>query len=128
MNNLTAEQQIFIKQYTDLLVTIGEGLEYIERNLINDVSPQVDVVFSDIISALQQINRGNQTISKLFTDSKEELEKQFNAFQQLVQLMSSWFEKQSNHDKRDLIQQHVTPQFENWHHSMNALIDPYIVR
>ncbi|MYL54014.1 hypothetical protein GLW08_11765 [Pontibacillus yanchengensis] len=126
MSNITVEQFDFLKQYDRLLHTMSEGFEYLEENLKEEAPPQVEQVFADIVTALQQLNQGNEKLASLLEDRQDEIQQLLIDFQDIVEMMSQWFDKQTNEEKRVLLTQHIIPYFESWRSKMHQLLQPYI--
>ncbi|KGP73606.1 hypothetical protein [Pontibacillus yanchengensis] len=126
MSNITVEQFDFLKQYDRMLHTMSEGFEYLEENLTEEAPPQVEQVFADIVTALQQLNQGNEKLASLLEDRQDEVQQMLVDFQDIVELMSQWFDKQTNEEKRVLLTQQIIPYFESWRSKMHQLLQPYI--
>ncbi|MYL33980.1 hypothetical protein GLW05_10260 [Pontibacillus yanchengensis] len=120
------EQFDFLKQYDRLLHTMSEGFEYLEANLNEEAPPQVEQVFADIVTALQQLNQGNEKLASLLEDRQDEIQQLLVDFQDIVEMMSQWFDKQTNEEKRVLLTQQIIPYFESWRSKMHQLLQPYI--
>ncbi|MCD5325901.1 MULTISPECIES: hypothetical protein [Pontibacillus] len=125
MVELTEEKVQFLQQYDQLLYTMSEGFDYIEENLGEEAPAEVDQVFSDLVQAMQQLHQGNQQLAAFIGDT-EQLKYQIVDFQEIVEMMSEWFEKPTNLDKKSLISGRVAPNFESWRMSMHQLLKPYI--
>lgn len=126
MSNINVEQFDFLKQYDRLLHTMSEGFEYLEANLNEEAPPQVEQVFADIVTALQQLNQGNEKLASLLEDRQDEIQQLLVDFQDIVEMMSQWFDKQTNEEKRVLLTQQIIPYFESWRSKMHQLLQPYI--
>ncbi|GGD10979.1 hypothetical protein [Pontibacillus salipaludis] len=125
MPELTEEKVQFLQQYDQLLHTMSEGFDYIEENLDEEAPPEVNQVFSDLVQAMQQLHQGNQQLPAFIGDT-EQLKYQIVDFQEIVEMMSEWFEKPTNLDKKSLISGKVAPNFESWRLCMHQLLKPYI--
>lgn len=125
MAELTEEKVQFLQQYDQLLYTMSEGFDYIEENLGEEAPAEVDQVFSDLVQAMQQLHQGNQQLAAFIGDT-EQLKYQIVDFQEIVEMMSEWFEMPANDDKKSLISGRVAPNFESWRMSMHQLLKPYI--
>ncbi|WP_237458586.1 hypothetical protein [Pontibacillus yanchengensis] len=105
---------------------MSEGFEYLEANLNEEAPPQVEQVFADIVTALQQLNQGNEKLASLLEDRQDEIQQLLVDFQDIVEMMSQWFDKQTNEEKRVLLTQQIIPYFESWRSKMHQLLQPYI--
>ncbi|WP_345242357.1 hypothetical protein [Pontibacillus salipaludis] len=125
MAALTEEKIQFLQHYDQLLHTMSEGFDYIEENLAEEAPPEVEQVFTDLVQAMQQLHQGNQQLPAFIGDT-EQLKYQIVDFQEIVEMMSEWFEKPTNLDKKSLISGKVAPNFESWRVSMHQLLKPNI--
>jgi len=125
LSQLTEEQIQFLKQYNSLLQTISEGFEYLEEHITEEAPPQVDQVFADIVQALQQLNQGNQQLATI-VEKPDQIKPLMEDFQDIVNMMSEWFELKSVDDRYKLLNNRVVPAFESWRHSMHQLLKPYV--
>jgi len=125
LSELTEEQIQFLKHYNSLLQTISEGFEYLEENITEEAPPQVDQVFADIVQALQQLNQGNQQLATI-VEKPDLIKPLMEDFQDIVNMMSEWFELKTVDDRYQLLNNRVVPNFESWRHSMHQLLKPYV--
>lgn len=125
LSQLTEEQIHFLKQYNHLIQTMSEGFEYLEENIKEEAPPQVDQVFADVVQALQQLNQGNQQLATI-VDKPEQIQPLMEDFQDIVNMMSEWFEQTAVDERYQLLHNRVVPNFESWRHSMHQLLKPYV--
>ncbi|QHE53588.1 hypothetical protein [Pontibacillus sp. HMF3514] len=125
MSQLTEEQMHFLKQYDHLLQTMSEGFEYLEENIKEEAPPQVDQIFADIVQAMQQLNQGNQQLAAIL-DKPAQIQPLMEDFQDIVNMMTEWFEQNTVDGRFSLLNNRVVPTFESWRHSMHQLLKPYV--
>ncbi|KGX86807.1 hypothetical protein [Pontibacillus marinus] len=125
MSQLTEEQMHFLKQYDHLLQTMSEGFEYLEENIKEEAPPQVDQVFADIVQAMQQLNQGNQQLAAIL-EKPEQIKPLMEDFQDIVNMMTEWFELNTVDGRYSLLNNRVVPTFESWRYSMHELLKPYV--
>ncbi len=125
LSQLTEEQMHFLKQYDHLLQTMSEGFEYLEENIKEEAPPQVDQVFADIVQAMQQLNQGNQQLAAIL-EKPEQIKPLMEDFQDIVNMMTEWFELNTVDGRYSLLNNRVVPTFESWRYSMHELLKPYV--
>jgi hypothetical protein len=126
MTTLTEANFDLLKKYHDLLETIEEAFDYVRESFVNDKYTHGDQVFADIIDALAQIHRTNQSLAEIFSedDALKAIIQSFEAV--LTELFKLESHMQDHTKKQHILQHHVFPDFEAWHLSLQPFLKKYI--
>lgn len=116
-----------LREYKEMLLVMSEGFAYVRDNLSEEAPGQVQDVFNDLLASFQQLNATHGQLANNFEES-DEIETLLNDYKDVVKLLSEWFDKKSNEDKRQLLNKKVVPAFEAWKENMIAFVEPYTVQ
>ncbi|MDL4839231.1 hypothetical protein [Aquibacillus rhizosphaerae] len=126
MTELTDAQYQMLKDYNELLTGMHEGLIYLEQNLIEEVPPQVDQVFNDLLAGFEQLHKAHSQMLVIFTDNGE-ITELVEECKQIIEQLTKWFTFDSNLAKQQLLTNQVVPAFDSWKNNMEQFLKPYIV-
>ncbi|SFF68103.1 hypothetical protein SAMN05216353_10588 [Halobacillus alkaliphilus] len=126
MSELTVEQHQLLFEYDQLLNTISDALEYLEKNIKKEALPEVQQVFQDVLLALDKASTSHEQMVALFNEDIN-LITLIGDFHDVVKLLQQWFELETNEEKRQLLVEKVVPAFESWRSQMQSYVKPYIV-
>lgn len=123
MEPIEDSQTQMIKEYGQLLPLMSD----LEKNLSEEDAPlEVMRVFNDLLSSFQQLNYSHEQLMQIF-DGNQEMVDLVEDCNDIIQLLSKWFDFQSNNEKRKLLVEHVIPAFESWKYQVEKYISPYVV-
>lgn len=125
MTELTADMHQMLTQYDELLNTVSEGLDYLEKNITEEAPPEAQRVFEDLLLALEQISVSHEQMMVIFEEDPQ-LRTMVEDFHDVVKLLQGWFSLGSNEEKRQLITEQVLPSYEAWRTRMQAFVKPHI--
>ncbi|WP_079478181.1 hypothetical protein [Halobacillus salinus] len=125
MTELTADMHHMLTQYDELLNTVSEGLEYLEKNITEEAPPEAQRVFEDMLLALEQISVSHEQMMVIFEEDPK-LRTMVEDFHDVVKLLQGWFSLGSNQEKQQLITEKVLPAYEAWRTHMQAYVKPHI--
>ncbi|MBH0230891.1 hypothetical protein [Halobacillus yeomjeoni] len=126
MSQLTMDQTHMLNEYNQLLDTLSEAFEYLETHIEEEAPPQAQQVFEDLLMAFGQVTDSHGQMLILFRDEKN-VHPLIEDFHDIVNLLQSWFVKETNLQKKRLLVESVVPVFESWRTRMQAFLNPYIV-
>ena len=126
MSELTVEQHQLLFDYDQLLNTISDALEYLEKNIKEEAPPEVQQVFQDVLLALDKASTSHEQMVALFNEDIK-LITLIGDFHDVVKLLQQWFELETNEEKRQLLVEKVVPAYESWRSQMQSYVKPYIV-
>ncbi|MCA1011240.1 hypothetical protein [Halobacillus halophilus] len=126
MSELTVEQHQLLFEYDQLLNTISEALEYLEKNIKEEAPAEVQQVFQDVLLALDKASTSHEQMVALFNEDIN-LITLIGDFHDVVKHLQQWFELETNEDKRQLLVEKVVPAYESWRSQMQSYVKPYIV-
>gem|GEM_PF-6940395 len=126
MSELTVEQHQLLFEYDQLLNTISDALEYLEKNIKEEAPPEVQQVFQDVLLALDKASTSHEKMVALFNEDIN-LITLIGDFHDVVKLLQQWFELETNEEKRQLLVEKVVPAYESWRSQMQSYVKPYIV-
>ncbi|WP_112181897.1 MULTISPECIES: hypothetical protein [Paraliobacillus] len=116
-----------LREYKEMLLVMSEGFTYVKDNLSEEAPAKVQDVFNDLLASFQQLNATHGQLANIF-DESDEMEALLNEYKEIVKLLSEWFEKKSNEEKRQLLNEKVVPAFEAWKEKIIAFVEPYTVQ
>ncbi|RDI40110.1 hypothetical protein [Falsibacillus pallidus] len=123
---MTKEQLEFCKQYTGLIETVNEALDYVVASFSDFEKTEGDVVLNDVIQAFVQIAQSHVSLEVLFQDDKEVVQG-IQSFSNVLNQLERLEGKMDDLTLRsDIITNDVAPAYRSWSTDMLSKLQPYI--
>lgn len=94
---LAEAQHYLLIQYDNLIHTVSEGLEYVEKQICDGGSFRTPVVFQDILDAFIQMNHTHEQIADIFNE--EGMHLLLEEFSRMIIHLQAWFDEDTEEGK-----------------------------
>ncbi|WP_027409298.1 hypothetical protein [Anoxybacteroides tepidamans] len=123
---LASAQMETVYKYYLLLETIKEGFDYIEESFTNYERTQADMVLTDILKAFESINATNAYLSQWLTEEPCIIHGLERFTDVLEEAMALEGQLEDMNAKQRVIQQRLSPAFQEWKRTIQEALQPYV--
>ena len=114
MTNFTEEQVLLIQEYTQLLLTIQEGFDYMNASYSDYSKTEGDVILNDILQAFIHVIQANESLQVLFQDDAE-LESAISSFYEVTVAAEDLEDiLDQSQAKQKVVQEKLAPTYQAW--------------
>ncbi|WJE14911.1 hypothetical protein QRD89_14460 [Halobacillus sp. ACCC02827] len=124
MKALAEAQHYLLIQYDNLIHTVSEGLEYVEKQICDGGSFRTPVVFQDILDAFIQMNHTHEQIADIFNE--EGMHLLLEEFSRMIIHLQAWFDEDTEEGKILLLRTRIIPSYEAWKLDVQRYLYPYV--
>ncbi|MBM7551425.1 hypothetical protein [Thalassobacillus pellis] len=111
-----------LMEYNKVLDVLSEGFGYLAENISQEAPPEAQRIFLDILHAFERLSKSHEYLTDLFGGGNL-----LDDFREIILLLSEWFHRPTNSEKRELLVKSVIPCYENWKNRVQQIVRPYII-
>lgn len=126
MQTLQQEQYDLVVNYTDIIGTIKQGLDYIEDKYEAADYKEADWMIGEVLSGLEQLSNAHEVLASVLSDDPT-VQKELNRFRDFNTMLGNVENVLEQPDEKErLIREQFVPTVVTWYQSMNQALAPYI--
>ena len=127
MVTINEEQLDLIKHYYELVEVVDEALQYLSSDRFNEDGKVEQKVMQDSLMAISKIMEANEQLKRIFSGVPDKVQtfNQFESFLEELDRLNDVFDISVL--RKETLQHHVAPAFENWKLGVEKQLIKYIV-